>query len=81
MRLVVRAHTLRSSQMNNAVAPATLTPAKDADRLSVRAAAEAHNDVEGTLGTLGDRAEDAGVVMDVVVPPPAVLHCHVITLS
>ncbi|WP_454231794.1 cation-transporting P-type ATPase [Mycolicibacterium fortuitum] len=35
--------------MNNAVAPATLTPAKAADRLSVRAAAEARNDVEVTL--------------------------------
>ncbi|GAA3666088.1 hypothetical protein GCM10022420_052240 [Streptomyces iranensis] len=34
-------------------------------------------DVEGALGAIGDRVKDAGVVVDVVVPPTAVLHCHV----
>ncbi|GAA1281548.1 hypothetical protein Psi02_37430 [Planotetraspora silvatica] len=37
-------------------------------------------DIEGVLSAIGDRAQDAGVVMDVVVPPPAVLLCHVIIL-
>ncbi|WP_218041754.1 hypothetical protein [Acrocarpospora macrocephala] len=37
-------------------------------------------DVEGALGAFRDRAQDAGVVMDVVVPSPAVLLCHVIIL-
>lgn len=72
--------------MNNAVAPATLTPAKDADRLSVRAAAEAHNDVEVTLRNVrghhdGLTVEDAARRLAVDGPnevahdqaPPAVL--------
>lgn len=72
--------------MNNAVAPATLTPAKDADRLSVRAAAEAHNDVEVTLTNVrghhdGLTVEDAARRLAVDGPnevahdqaPPAVL--------
>lgn len=72
--------------MNNAVAPATLTPAKAADRLSVRAAAEARNDVEVTLTNVrghhdGLTVEDAAQRLAVDGPnevahdqaPPAVL--------
>lgn len=37
-------------------------------------------DVESAPGAIGNRSEDPGAVVDVVVPSPVALHWHVITL-
>lgn len=43
--------------MNTAVAPTALTPTGHADRLSLRAAAEAHNDLDVTLANVGSHLD------------------------
>ncbi len=70
-----------------------LTRLADAERVKVDAGDMRHGlpefagehalaaaDIQGPLGAIGDRAQDAGMVMDVVVPPLAVPHSHVTIL-